>query len=1297
MATIEASVGKTPAQLMAERDAAQAAHHVTVEDVVDEEDIEHPPPSQQTGAATATESPATNGSAGVMSTKAAGKQKEKPDVLNTQDEDAFPTLGGQSKPTAQAPGWGSKGTLRTPASPALSGASTPARPASRGPAMPGGAVNLPSQNRDHFDISKQDMNPNAPIQKVLADAKRKYKVNTGIQEISGGRERRFYAEGPQKAQVRAALLDISKAISVEKDIKLQIPASASAAIIGKGGSNITAWQNQHGVRINIKRDPREPSDDPNDPRIDVVELKGDAASVREVQYKIGQMVKQNQPKVNMPLRGVPPELYPFLAGQYKPDIDRLQQGNGLDINIPQYHTWQAQPPPRAAADGRAQFVPHGDSHIMLSGEQESAMQAQRAIEQLVKQLQEQLAVEEMTSEQVLHPYIVGERGMDPIDFLDQTGCAIVLPPGHHESDDIHIVGPQDRIQEGRDLAERLMAEKHTRPIDLSRQFASAPMGADRHSRALAKYLQEKAIEREIMNAHNSEVVFPVHAGAGPNWNIISSDAQKAVAAKNDITKITQAFPPSRISLLEMDPYYHQHVGDMFSQQLQNDHGVFMMIPDDPEEPIMLVYEGPEEADPYAKLRRGRPTSPEQQEFERALQAAQDFLLGQIPSRDIHARDVPVPRKHHERVRRHVRNLQQETPAQFPVQLDFGQPSGRRARAQQPQVAENVFLRGPSPDEVEALRQQIENFLLELEQDEKERDYTTTFDFPENFKKNLIGKNGANIQTLREKHDVEIHTKEPGKVVIQGPQKKADACKAEIVRLGKQYEDEVSYTIKVDPKFHGELIGKSGENLTKLQNKVNREVRIDFPRANRGGDTSDNVSEAGGSTQRQASDEIKIRGPRAKADKIRDELLSLTQYLQDNSHTATVSVHRDQVRSLIGRGGSELERLRGETGAQVDVPNKPEGERVTITIKGSKAAVDKARQEIQSKAKAFDAITTQTIAVDRKYHRDLIGSKGLNIQKIVHEAGGPERSAEAVQFPKQGEDSSTLTIKGTQDVVDKIVSAINSFVEERDNQVTQIVDIPADQHRMLIGSAGNIRKSIEQQFSIALDVPRRETGSTGVKITGRSDAVAQAKQHIIHLTKQPEGTTVMVPRNVHHVVANDGRFFRDLSRQGIKVDHKGQQPPRKPAAQNGSRARVNADAPLITDDVSDSIQHAFNLQLLNALSEETGEIPWVLIGNRDVTEADISKVAQQIQDAISQAEEPRHIGYLRLSDPALHRHVIGQGGRTINSIRKRTGCDIQVPGGAKSQNQGEDITIVGGKDDIEMARDLILEEIEKAGS
>ncbi|KAI9869956.1 MAG: hypothetical protein M1823_008894, partial [Watsoniomyces obsoletus] len=129
--------------------------------------------------------------------------------------------------------------------------------------------------------------------------------------------------------------------------------------------------------------------------------------------------------------------------------------------------------------------------------------------------------------------------------MEKTGCAIVVPPSHHDTEDIHIIGPRDRLDEGRNLAEELMSKKHNRAIDLNKHFQDAPQGAERHSKALAQYLQKKAIQREFQKSHNAEIVFPTGSSASPSWNIITDDPQKALSARNELSKITQAYPTQR--------------------------------------------------------------------------------------------------------------------------------------------------------------------------------------------------------------------------------------------------------------------------------------------------------------------------------------------------------------------------------------------------------------------------------------------------------------------------------------------------------------------------------------------------------------------------------------------------------------------------------------------------------------------------------------------------------------------------------------------------------------------------------
>ena len=117
-----ASDGLTPAQKLQEKHNADAAHHATVEEDIDEEDIKHPPPSMQIESLNAE---ATRPAPDSVSEKVAGKQKtkEEPDAASlkmklnsqptpdTKSEEAFPALGSGPKskaPATAAPAWGAK-------------------------------------------------------------------------------------------------------------------------------------------------------------------------------------------------------------------------------------------------------------------------------------------------------------------------------------------------------------------------------------------------------------------------------------------------------------------------------------------------------------------------------------------------------------------------------------------------------------------------------------------------------------------------------------------------------------------------------------------------------------------------------------------------------------------------------------------------------------------------------------------------------------------------------------------------------------------------------------------------------------------------------------------------------------------------------------------------------------------------------------------------------------------------------------------------------------------------------------
>ena len=641
---------------------------------------------------------------------------------------------------------------------------------------------------------------------------------------------------------------------------------------------------------------------------------------------------------------------------------------------------------------------------------------------------------------------------------------------------------------------------------------------------------------------------------------------------------------------------------------------------------------------------------------------------------------------HEKLRRFIKKEQQDRAIdQIPVRVTA--------------TGTLVTLRGPEPA-VESLAAKVNAFVEQAKEDEKERGFTLSFDFPQKHANQLIGKSGSNIKDLRERFDVEIKV-DDGKVELKGPKAKAEAAKTHISALGRQWADEATYTLKVDPKYHRELIGAGGAQTNRLQTRY--KVQIHFPRSAKPlKDDQSNIdaaSEAGrrGGRRDQEPDEVVVKGPKKGADEARDEILSLLQYLKDNSNVATVSVQGSQIPSLIGQRGTGMDEIRQSSGARIDIPNARDSSdptaRVEIQIKGTKDQVAKAKKLIEAKRDVFDQTVTKTLEVDKKHHRALIGAGGSALRDIVVSAGGSDdrrELARTVQFPKADADGNLIKVEGKSDIVDKIIAAMQKIVAERESQTTETIDVATDKHRSLIGRGGETKKELESKFKVSIDIPRQGSGQTSVKITGLPADVEQAKTHILDLVKDQEGETVQVPRKVHHTIADNGQFFRRLRNDHqVTVDHAGHKvPPRTAAAAN---ARVNGDSlPLITDD-ADAAADAFLWNVVDSsTSDIDGEIPWILRGPSE----NIPKAKSTLAAAIEQALKNTTTGYLVLSDPGTYRHVIGQGGSKVNSIRKATGCKITVP---RNQAKDEAIEIIGTSEGVEKAKEMVLKAVKDGAS
>lgn len=764
-----------------------------------------------------------------------------------------------------------------------------------------------------------------------------------------------------------------KLIAPQLSIKVPIPASLRAHIIGRGGATIQTIMKKSGARIQVPKQegPVEVEDDST--LIDVV-VEGDATSCRVARAEINKIVDERTSTVNLRLKDVPPEFFPFLAGPRNSRLDTLHEGRDAKVHIPHYYQWNEQAPALPRAGQPATFAPHPQHTIGISGDRLHAQELQAELERQVAQLQRQLSLAQTPIERGRHQFIAGNRGQALHDFFEETGCALILPPPGDDSEELTIVGPPDKIDNAMNKVMDLAASMAMASVDIARQHAQDQA----HARALTRYLQQRQVVQQLEQAHNASIALPDRSqGNGPTaWEIFAKEGKDTMRARADILNLISGHPPSRLRHVDVDPFYHQHLRQNYARQLRSSSGVHLLFPTaeelDHSPQVVLVYEAPGSPSDY-ELPRQKPSASEAQEFAKALQQAERELLGLINGQEaIKSREFDANPRYHDKVRRFVDREQAGLPSeQFPVQLMFGPSSA--ASQQKPRGAPAVRGPGSAVDELHA---KILAFLEQEEQDEKERSHTTSFDFPAKFANFLIGKRGENINRLREEFDVDIQVSD-GKVELKGPPAKCNACKASILKSAAKWEDETTHVLKIKQQYHRDLIGAKGSQVNRLQDRYS--VHINFPRSQQAND-DDAASVAGSvrNARQQNPDEVIIKGPRKGADEAREELLSLLQYTIDNSNTATISVAQEQIPRLIGQGGREMEALRLSTGCQIDVPRAedvgPNG-RAEIKLRGAKKQVEEARKMLEEKVKVFDDTITRTVDIEKKHHKALIGTGG----------------------------------------------------------------------------------------------------------------------------------------------------------------------------------------------------------------------------------------------------------------------------------------------------------------------------------
>merc|ERR1711899_414349 len=477
---------------------------------------------------------------------------------------------------------------------------------------------------------------------------------------------------------------------------------------------------------------------------------------------------------------------------------------------------------------------------------------------------------------------------------------------------------------------------------------------------------------------------------------------------------------------------------------------------------------------------------------------------------------------------------------------------------------------------------------------------------------VIGPKGNAINEILAETGVFVemppNTSDSETITLRGPQVKLGLA------LNKVYEKAnsvVNESVACPTWLHKYIIGRKGAGIQKISQDLQK-VHIGF----------------------NDDDTIKVDGPPDEVEKAKIELERQASELIKTTSFADVKVDAKYHKHIIGKGGSTINKIKAETDVTINIPDTDSGVTV-IRIEGNRAGVEKAKKELFEMVEKMENEKEKDLIIENRFHRQLIGAKGGEIEKIRKEF-----TAVQISFPDLGSKSDIVKLRGPKDDVDKCARHFNKLTKELLESGYQTkVPIFKQFHKFVIGKGGaNIRR-IRDETDTRIDLPDSTTDSDMITITGKKENVVKAVEAIQQIQSEMANIVakeIMIPAKIHNtVIGAGGKLIQSIMSEcgGVAIKF----------PENGPGSdKVTVRGPV--DDVEKAIK------LLRELSDEK----------------QLSGISAEVK------AKPQH-----------HKFLIGRAGCHIQKIRDDTGARIIFPGSGDADR--ESITIIGTKEAVAKAK------------
>lgn len=281
----------------------------------------------------------------------------------------------------------------------------------------------------------------------------------------------------------------------------------------------------------------------------------------------------------------------------------------------------------------------------------------------------------------------------------------------------------------------------------------------------------------------------------------------------------------------------------------------------------------------------------------------------------------------------------------------------------------IVIEGP-PEEVEPVTEQFQACVSDL----IENKYFKDIHVDPKYHKHIIGKNGANVNRLKEETGVIISVQDGQSAIIhlEGLRSGVEQAAARLLEQVEKLEGEKETDLIIEHRFHGNIIGARGENISKIRDQFNQ-VQITFPAPG------------------EKRDVVTVRGPKEDVDNCIRHLNNKYKEMLENSYQLKVPVFPQCYRLVVGKGGQNIKKIREDTKTRFDLPPLDEGKNKSepeiIVITGKKENCEAARDKILDIQNSQANVVEIDVMISNQYHNWLIGTKGRLVQSISEDCGG----------------------------------------------------------------------------------------------------------------------------------------------------------------------------------------------------------------------------------------------------------------------------------------------------------------------